>query len=114
MWMNGYRLGRKAVAQIMSGGKIQRVIEAASILGTLVMGGLVGRFIPLQCAISFNLGEGNTFHLQADLLDKLFPGLIPFVLTLIVLHFVRKGTSPIKLMACLILFGALTGILGLF
>lgn len=114
MWMNGYNVGRKTVEQIMSGGKINRVIEAASILGCLVMGGLVGRFIPLQCGLNFDLGSGSSFSIQTDLLDKLFPGLIPLVLTLSVLYFVRKGVSPIKLMAILITLGIITGITGLF
>jgi PTS system mannose-specific IID component len=114
MWMNGYKYGRKAVEQIMSGGKINRVIDAASILGTLVMGGLVGRFIPLQFALNFDLGGGSTFSLQTDLLDKLFPGMIPLVLTLVVLKMVRAGVSPIKLMGILITFGAIMGVLGIF
>ncbi|CUH97617.1 putative membrane protein [Propionispora sp. 2/2-37] len=114
LWMNGYKYGRMAVEEIMSGGKINRVIEAASILGTLVMGGLVGRFIPLQFALNYDLGSGAKFSLQADLLDKLMPGLIPLVLTLVVLKMVRAGVSPIKLMGILIVFGAVTGALGIF
>lgn len=114
MWMNGYKYGRAAVEQIMSGGKINRVIEAASILGTLVMGGLVGRFIPLQFTLRYDLGGGASFNLQTDLLDKLMPGLIPLALTLVVLKLVRAGVSPIKLMAGLIAFGAITGIIGIF
>lgn len=113
LWMNGYKYGRIAVEQIMEGGKINRVIEGASILGTLVMGGLVGRFIPLQFATNLDLG-GMQFNLQADLLDKLMPGLIPLVLTLAVLKMVKAGVSPIKLMGILIAFGAITGILGIF
>lgn len=114
LWMNGYKYGRMAVEEIMSGGKINRVIEAASILGTLVMGGLVGRFIPLQFALNYDLGSGTMFNLQTDLLDKLMPGLIPLVLTLVVLKLVRSGVSPIKLMGILIIFGAITGALGIF
>ena len=77
------------------------------------MGGLVGRFIPLQFAANLDLG-GMQFNLQADLLDKLMPGLIPLVLTLAVLKMVKAGVSPIKLMGILIAFGAITGILGIF
>ena len=113
LWMSGYNLGKKAVEQILQGGKINKVIETASVLGTLVMGGLVGRFITLQTNLSFNMGEVK-FSLQTDLLDKLMPGLIPFALTLIVLKMVRRGTSPIKLMAVLILAGAILGALGIF
>jgi mannose PTS system EIID component len=113
LWMNGYKYGRIAVEQIMSGGKINRVIEGASVLGTLVMGGLVGRFIPLQLAINLDLGR-MAFNFQKDLLDKLMPGMIPLILTLIILKMVKAGVSPIKLMGILITFGAITGILGIF
>lgn len=113
LWMSGYNLGKKAVEQILQGGKINKVIETASVLGTLVMGGLVGRFITLQTKLAFNMGEVK-FSLQTDLLDKLMPGLIPLVLTLIVLKMVKKGISPIKLMVILILAGAILGALGIF
>lgn len=113
LWMNGYKLGKKAVEQILQGGKVNKVIETASVLGTLVMGGLVGRFINVQTKLSFKMGEVN-FNLQTDLLDKLMPGLIPFILTLIVLHMVKKGVSPIKLMGILILAGAVLGACGIF
>lgn len=113
MWTNGYKFGKKAVEEILKGGKINKVIEAASLLGTLVMGGLVGRFVNIQAFINFKMGKVN-FSLQKDLLDKLMPGLIPLVLTLWILHLVKKGVSPIKLMGILILLGAVTGILGIF
>ncbi|SFD21569.1 PTS system mannose/fructose/sorbose family transporter subunit IID [Clostridium uliginosum] len=113
LWMSGYKLGKKAVEQILQGGKINKVIETASILGTLVMGGLVGRFVNLETSLSFKMGEVD-FSLQKDLLDKLMPGLIPFVLTIIVLHMIKKGISPIKLMGILIGAGAILGALGIF
>ncbi|MBW6411444.1 PTS system mannose/fructose/sorbose family transporter subunit IID [Clostridium weizhouense] len=113
LWMSGYNLGKKAVEQILQGGKINKVIETASVLGTLVMGGLVGRFVNLQTNISFKMGEVD-FSLQTDLLDKLMPGLIPFVLTVIVLQMVKKGVSPIKIMGILIAAGAILGALGIF
>ncbi|MGL4572806.1 MAG: PTS system mannose/fructose/sorbose family transporter subunit IID [Clostridium sp.] len=113
MWINGYKYGKKAVEEILRGGKINKVIEAASLLGTLVMGGLVGRFVNLQTQVNWKMGDVN-FNLQKDLLDKLMPGLIPCVLTLGVLYLVKKGVSPIKLMGILIILGAITGIAGIF
>lgn len=113
MWTNGYKYGKKAVESILQGGIVNKVIEGASILGTLVMGGLVGRFINLSTPISYTSGDFK-FSLQTDLLDKIFPGLIPLVLTLLVLFALKKGLSPIKIMFILIVVGAITGILGLF
>ena len=75
------------------------------------MGGLVGRFVTIQTAIAFKVGTVN-FNLQKNLLDKLMPGLIPIVVTLVVLRMLKKGVSPIKLMGILILGGAVLGAIG--
>ncbi len=74
MWVNGYKYGKKGVEEILKGGKINKVIEASSLLRTLVMGGLVGRFVNLQTQLSWKMGDVD-FNLQKDLLDKLMPGL---------------------------------------
>ncbi|WP_083768453.1 PTS system mannose/fructose/sorbose family transporter subunit IID [Thermosediminibacter oceani] len=113
MWMNGYSYGKKAVETILEGGLINKVIEGASILGTLVMGGLVGRFVTLSTPIVININQVK-FSLQKDLLDKIMPGLIPMLLTLLVLHLIKKGVSPIKMMGLLIVLGVIGGVLGIF
>lgn len=113
LWTKGYKYGKKAVEEILESGTINKVIEGASILGTLVMGGLVGRFVDVETPIKFTSGDVD-FSLQADLLDKLMPGLIPLVLTLLVLKALKKGVSPIKLMGILMVAGIITGVLGIF
>ncbi|WP_097668014.1 PTS system mannose/fructose/sorbose family transporter subunit IID [Anaerosalibacter massiliensis] len=113
LWTNGYKYGKKAVEEILEGGAVNKVIEGASILGTLVMGGLVGRFVNIETPIKFTSGD-FVFNLQTDLLDKLMPGLIPLLLTLLVLKALKKGVTPVKLMGILIVVAAITGILGIF
>lgn len=113
LWTNGYKYGKKAVEEILEGGAVNKVIEGASILGTLVMGGLVGRFVNIETPIKFTSGD-FVFSLQTDLLDKLMPGLIPLLLTLLVLKALKKGVTPVKLMGILIVVAAITGILGVF
>jgi len=113
LWMNGYKYGKAAVEEILSGGIINKVIEGASIVGTLVMGGLTGSFVSLNTNISFKLGEG-TFSLQNDLFDQILPGLLPLALTLMVYKLLKKGTPPLKIMGWLILIGAIGGIIGIF
>src|SRR5699024_11409863 len=80
LWTNGYKYGKKAVEEILEGGAVNKVIEGASILGTLVMGGLVGRFVNIETPIKFTSGD-FTFSILTDLLDKLIPELITFVLS---------------------------------
>lgn len=113
LWTNGYKYGKKAVEEILEGGTINKVIEGASILGTLVMGGLVGRFVNIETPIKFQ-SEDFIFSLQTDLFDKIMPGLLPLLLTLLVLKALKKGISPVKLMGILITVATITGILGIF
>ncbi|MCF6460417.1 PTS system mannose/fructose/sorbose family transporter subunit IID [Clostridium sp. Cult3] len=113
LWMNGYKYGKIAVEEILSGGIINKVIEGASIIGTLVMGGLVGDFVSLSTSIEFKVGEG-IFSLQQDLFDQILPGLLPLILTLIVLKSLKKGTPPLKIMGWIIIIGAIGGIVGIF
>ncbi len=113
LWMNGYKYGKKVVEEILDGGIINKVIEGASILGTLVMGGLVGTFVSLQTTLSLSIGE-TAFSLQENLFDKIMPGLLPLLLTIAVYKMVKKGKSPLKIMGLLILFGAIGAIIGIF
>ncbi|EIV99433.1 PTS system mannose/fructose/sorbose family transporter subunit IID [Thermoanaerobacter siderophilus] len=113
MWMNGYKYGRKAVEDILKGGIINKVVEGASILGTFVMGGLVGRFVTLTTPIAFKINKVS-FSLQKDLFDKIMPGLLPLALTFSVFYLVKKGISPIKIMGYLLIIAVAGGILGIF
>lgn len=113
LWMNGYKYGKIAVEEILSGGIINKVIEGASIIGTLVMGGLVGDFVSLSTSIEFKVGEG-IFSLQQDLFDQILPGLLPLILTLVVLKSLKKGAPPLKIMGWIIIIGAIGGIVGIF
>lgn len=112
LWNSGYKFGNLAVEEMLSGGIVNRVIEGASIIGTLVMGGLVGDFVSISTPIEFSLQEG-VFSLQTDLFDKIFPGLLPLLATLVVLKLVKKGISPLKIMGIIIIFGFLGGLIGI-
>jgi len=50
-YMKGYQLGGSAVSNILSGGKMKRLIGAASILGCTVMGGLISSYVSLSTTI---------------------------------------------------------------
>lgn len=113
LWMNGYKFGKKAVESILEGGLVNKIIEGASILGTMVMGGLVAKFVSLSTKVDFNIGEA-AFSLQSDLFDEIMPGLLPLLLTFLVLGMLKKGITPLKIMGVLIGLGAIGGLIGVF
>ena len=112
LWMNGYKYGQVAVEKILEGGMINKVIEGASIMGTLVMGGLVATFVSFNTIIEFDLGE-SIFSLQENFFDAIMPGLLPLALTLVVLKFLKKGVQPLRIMGGLIIAGIIGGLVGI-
>jgi len=113
LWMRGYKLGKSAVEQILGEGIFNNVIEGAGILGCTVIGALTGKYVTLSTSVVMKIGEGQV-ALQADLFDKIMPGLLPLLLTLGVYKLLEKGKSPIKIMLYLILIGAVGSLIKIF
>lgn len=113
LWMRGYKLGKSAVEQILGEGIFNNVIEGAGILGCTVIGALTGKYVTLSTSVVMKIGKGQV-ALQADLFDKIMPGLLPLLLTLGVYKLLEKGKSPIKIMLYLILIGAVGSLIKIF
>ena len=69
----GYALGADFLTKVQSSGIMDKIMEAASVLGLLVIGAMSNGFVWTKFVISFG-AEGATSTLQATL-DSIFPGL---------------------------------------
>ncbi|WP_246456567.1 PTS system mannose/fructose/sorbose family transporter subunit IID [Listeria immobilis] len=110
----GFREGMKIMdSAIFSSAMIQKVTAFLSILGLTVVGGLSAQFVSLSTSITWTSGESTT-KLQ-EILDGLMPGLLPFVLVLVVwyLHD-KKQVSVMKLLVLLIGVGTVGSLLHIF
>lgn len=87
----GYRKGLEVVSD-MSGGILQKVTEAASVLGLFIMGALVNKWTTIN--ISLALPGGTTVQ---SVLDNLMPGLPALGLTFLAMYFLRKGINALWL-----------------
>ncbi|AJH00900.1 PTS system mannose/fructose/sorbose family transporter subunit IID [Clostridium beijerinckii] len=107
----GYEKGTQLVAD-MGGNKLRYLTEGASVLGLLVIGGLVSKWTTVN--IPFVLSK----YTQADgkevvttiqsVLDSLMPGLVPLLLTFLCMYLLKKKVNPL-----VIIFGLFAvGILG--
>lgn len=113
-FMKGYQLGGSAVSNILSGGKMKRLIGAASILGCTVMGGLISSYVSLSTTIQFKVGA-DEFDLQKQLFDAIMPNLLPLLVTLGVFALMRKKKlSSLKVMLILIVIAFVGGVVGIF
>ncbi|WP_434629395.1 PTS system mannose/fructose/sorbose family transporter subunit IID [Thermoanaerobacterium thermosaccharolyticum] len=108
----GYRLGRSAVVEIVSGTRIRKIIDGLSVLGTFMMGILAASYITVSTPLKWTL-SGKQFVLQ-EILDKVLPGMLPLLTVLLVYwYFSRKGLKIVKVLLWLIVILAVLGFIGL-
>lgn len=94
----GYRKGVDIVKEL-SGNRLQKLTQGATILGLFVIGSLVATWtnisVPLVISSAENQ-EGETVETtMQDILDDLLPGLLPLLLTFLIMWILRKNVNPI-------------------
>jgi len=90
----GYNLGTRAIDVIEDNSKI--ISHVASILGLTVIGGLIASYVKMSLTLKIGAGNG-AISLQKQLLDKIFPNLLPFAFVFFLYWLLRKKVSPIWL-----------------
>ncbi len=112
LFMKGYQLGTDAV-ELLVGEKANRVREAFTILGTIVMGGITASYVKLSTKLEFQQGKVD-IQVQ-EMIDNILPNLLPLVVVILSWYLMtKKGVSSIMMM--LILLGVATAgvLLGIF
>lgn len=106
-----YRMGVNAIPMIKANTK--KVAHAASIVGLTVIGALVATYVRLVTTAEITAGQA-VVKIQVDVIDKLMPAFFPLLYTLLMYSLVKRGWSPLKLIAITMVFGVagkFTGIL---
>ena len=89
----GYSLGRNAIGKLILSGLMNRIIDACSILGLMMMGALSASYVSLTTTAGFKLENSDPILLQ-NILDGIMPGLLPFALIAgIYFYMKKKGTK---------------------
>ncbi|MBE5202148.1 PTS mannose transporter subunit IID [Pectobacterium quasiaquaticum] len=114
----GYRKGIDIVSD-MGGGFLQKMTEAASILGLFVMGALVNKWthvnIPMVVSTVTNQSGETTVTTVQSILDQLMPGLVPLLLTFGCMWLLRRKVNALWLIMgffAIGIFGYWIGLLG--
>lgn len=77
---SGYKLGLNLITKINESDILDKFVEAATIVGLLVVGAMVVGFVGVETALEGTIG-GAEIVLQ-DMLDKILPGLLPLLITM--------------------------------
>lgn len=104
----GYRLGDKFIDKLSSGKVMDKFLYITSIVGLMVVGGMVASLIGLTTPITY----GKKLVLQ-DVLDKIMPQLIPFLMTMFMFWLIKRKVSTTKILIIAITLGLVLSVLGI-
>lgn len=109
-WNYGYKMGTSLITEL--GSKLSAFTEAASILGLFVVGAMIPSVVSIQTGLQFHYGE-VALAVQTDILDAIFPCMLPALLTWLVYVLQKKGVKVVYIILGLIVLGCIGAATGL-
>lgn len=106
----GYNAGSKAVGALKE--HTQKFSHAATIVGLTVVGGLIASFVQLHLTAIVEVGKAS-INLQKELFDPIMPKLLPLIFTMVIFSFIRKGTSPLKIIGGIVVMAVIGSYCGI-
>lgn len=107
-----YRLGDNFM-ESLSGGVVGKITECAYLIGQMVVGAMAATFITIKMPMDIKIGEAS-INIQEDILDAIFPNLLPLLATLLCAWLLRKkNVSPIIIILLILAIGIAGGAFGL-
>lgn len=112
LFMKGYNLGTDAV-NLLIDERAEKIKESFQILGIYITGGIAANYVNLGTKLSYLDGAVN-INVQ-NILDGIFPKLLPFSIVLLVYYLMtKKKLSSLKVMIILLIISILGVTLGIF
>lgn len=122
----GYKAGLEGVQRFMASGQMDKIIRSVTILGLLVVGALTASFV--TCSLNIDIktatkvfdeatqayvdGSISVFNLD-NLLNNVFPKIVPLALTLLVYRlYTKKNWKPIVIMLLILVLAAILTAIG--
>lgn len=114
-WYNfkfGYHAGSEAVMNFLEKGTLNKLLQAASIMGCAVMGGLIVNYVNVKCGIEIVTSD-NVFSLQESLFDAILPNILPLGVTMGIYGLLQKKWTSIKIIFLIVAVGVIGGLLNI-
>lgn len=106
-----YDMGNKAIDILTANAK--EFTHAASLLGVFVVGALTSNYG--GTTIATQIANGESPIIIQDILDGVLPKMIPLAITLLLYWLLKKkGWTPVKCIALLLVVGLIGGFFGIF
>lgn len=111
MFMYGYKKGKESVVSILKSGLLDKVTNAFSIVGLMVVGTMAATRVTIKTPLVWHVGQ-SVIKLQA-LFNQLAPSLIPLLVTLLVWWLLRKKVNASIIVVGIFVVGILCSYLGI-
>ena len=111
-FMFGYKAGSEAIMDFLEKGILNKLIKGASIMGCMVMGGLIANYVKVSCGLEL-VTSGSKFNVQTQLFDAVMPGILPFGFTMLVYWLMKKRWTSIKIIILIVIIGIIGGLTGI-
>ena len=111
-FMFGYRAGSSAIMDFLEKGLLNKLLKGASIMGCMVMGGLIVNYVNVKCGTVITT-SGSTFALQESLFDAVLPNILPLGVTMGVYGLMQKKWTSVKIILAIVLVGVVGGLLNI-
>jgi PTS system mannose-specific IID component len=111
MYMLGYNKGRDAIVELLQTGLLNKILEAVSIVGLMVVGAIGASNVSLDLSFlnwEFDNALGTiTFNVQTQVFDGLLPGLLPLLAVVLVWRLLAKKVKPTTIILGIFVFAFL-------
>lgn len=108
----GYTLGTTFIDKVFNSGLIGILSKSASALGLTMVGAMAATMVNVP--LNWVVKSGQTEVVVADILKSIFPGLLGLILLFVMVHLIKKGWRPTKLIALVFIIAFAGAILGIF
>lgn len=112
-FMFGYKAGSEAIMDFLEKGVLNKLIKGASIMGCMVMGGLVVNYVNATCGLEI-VSSTSVYNVQESFLDMVCPKILPLGITLLVYYLMSKRRwSSLKIIGLIVVIGIVGGLTGI-
>lgn len=101
------------MGKILQGGLMDKLVNAAGIVGCCVMGALTASYVNISTKLAFGTGD-NIISLQTDLFDAIMPKLLSLLVVLLCFKLFKKNLSPVKVMLIMMVAVGVLAAVGIF
>jgi PTS system mannose-specific IID component len=109
----GYSLGSSYISSLYENGLINILTKAASIVGLAMVGAMTSQMVNLEIVWNMTMDGEVVMNIQ-EMLDQIFVGLIPLVITLLSFYLLKKKIVSINVLIFgMIILGIVLALLGI-